>query len=99
MRRQSRGPPCADPECWNDEPHTTHSNPDPDAPATLKIGDITARLGLTLNGDFIESTLGIPAAEKKGRAVLYRERDFDAICDALIRHIAYVRDSERCEAA
>ncbi|WP_018865090.1 lambda-exonuclease family protein [Thioalkalivibrio sp. ARh3] len=93
------GPPCADPECWNDEPHTTHSNPDPDAPATLKIGDITARLGLTLNGDFIESTLGIPAAEKKGRAVLYRERDFDAICDALIRHIAYVRDSERCEAA
>ncbi|WP_019558519.1 lambda-exonuclease family protein [Thioalkalivibrio sp. ALE12] len=80
-------PPAQDPE------------PDSDAPATLKIGDITARLGLTINGEFIESTLGIPAAEKKGRAVLYRERDFDAICDALIRHIAYVRDSERREAA
>ena len=66
---------------------------------TLKIGDINTRLGISLTGEFIESTLGVAAAEKKGRAALYRERDFDRICDALIHHIAAVRSGAQRQAA
>jgi transglutaminase-like putative cysteine protease len=55
-------------------------------PATLKLGDINESFGFTVTADFLES-LGVKAAEKKGRAVLYRPSDFDRICYAIINHI------------
>lgn len=55
-------------------------------PATLKLGDICARLGLTMTAAFVADTLGIPAAGTDKRAVLYRESDYGRICQALANH-------------
>lgn len=63
-------------------------------PPTLRLGQITARLGFTLTADFLR-TLGFEPAARDKAAQLYHERHFDDICVALIRHI----DLARAEAA
>lgn len=64
-----------------------------DEPATLKLGDIGARLGFVLSAAFVAETLGIKAAKTDGRAVLFRESDWPRICAALQRHIANVAEA------
>jgi hypothetical protein len=54
-----------------------------DEPATIKLGDICARLGFTMTAAFVGGTLGVQPAKSDGRAMLYRESDFTAICDRL----------------
>lgn len=56
-------------------------------PATLKGGDIAARLGFTLQATFIAETLGIPWRATDKAAKLWAEADFARIKAALIRHI------------
>ena len=56
-----------------------------DAPPTLKLGEINARLGFTLSADFL-AQLGFVAHQERGSR-LYHERDWPHICAALIRHI------------
>ena len=56
-----------------------------DAPPTLKLGEINARLGFTLSADFL-AQLGFVAHQERS-ARLYHERDWPHICAALIRHI------------
>lgn len=63
-------------------------------PPTLRLGQITARLGFTLTADFLR-TLGFEPAARDKAAQLYHERDFGDICEALVRHI----DLARAEAA
>lgn len=58
----------------------------PAAP-TLRLGQITDRLGFPLTSQFIGS-LGFEPAERVKAAMLYHERDFPSICAALIRHIS-----------
>ena len=55
--------------------------------ASLRIGDIAARLGFTLTAEQLRG-LGIePAARERG-ATLYHEHQFADICDALIHRAA-----------
>ena len=56
-----------------------------DAPPTLKLGEINARLGFTLSADFL-AQLGFVAHQERSSR-LYHERDWPHICAALIRHI------------
>lgn len=62
----------------------------PDEKPTLKLGEISQRLGFTVTADFLE-TLGFPAHTERS-SKLYRPSMFPAICDALIQHITTVAD-------
>jgi len=62
-------------------------------PATLKLGDIATRLGFTLSAQFVSDVLAIKPAKTDGRAVLYRESDWRLICQALVRRIESVYES------
>lgn len=61
-----------------------------DEPATLSLGDINARLGITMSAAFVAS-LGITPAGKARRAILFTDRQFDAICRGLIEHVNAAR--------
>jgi chromosome segregation ATPase len=54
-------------------------------PATLKLGDINARLGFVLTADFL-ATLGFTAVVERN-ARLFKEADWPAIKAALVAHI------------
>lgn len=69
-----------------------------DEPATLKLGDICARIGITMTAAFVSDTLGIAASGTDKRAVLYRESQFSDICDALIDHIGKAKACVRLAA-
>lgn len=56
-------------------------------PATLKGGDIAARLGFTLQAAFIAEVLGIPWRATEKAAKLWAEADFPRIKAALIKHV------------
>lgn len=56
-----------------------------DEKPTLKLGEISARLGFTVTADFLES-LGFAATVDRN-ARLYRESQFPAICAAIVRHV------------
>lgn len=62
-----------------------------DEPVTLKGGDISARLGFTLQASFIAETLGVPWRATDKSAKLWRESDFGLICAALVCHVEAVR--------
>jgi len=57
---------------------------------TLRLGQISERLGFTVTADFVSSLGFAPAATDKA-AKLYHESDFPRICAALQRHIAAVQ--------
>ena len=61
-----------------------------DASATLKLGDITDRLGFALRAEFIGSVLGVQPAGRNGAATLYREAQFAQIVAALQVHLVRV---------
>lgn len=66
--------------------HGTSRAAAPETPPTLSLGQITERLGVALPAAFLR-TLGFePAARERG-AVLYHERDYPRMCDALVRHV------------
>lgn len=69
-----------------------------DEPATLKLGAICERLGITMTAQFVSETLGVKPAKVEGAAKLYRETDFDRICFALINHVTGVRSEQRIAA-
>lgn len=62
--------------------------------ATLKLGDICARLGITLTASVIEDVLGIAPAKVEKASKLYRPSDFARICDALIAHVQKAKAGE-----
>ena len=53
---------------------------------TLKLGEISSRLGLTITADFM-AQLGFHPVETEKSAKLYRASDFIRICAAIINHI------------
>ena len=62
--------------------------PEPqDLVPTLRLWQIHQRLGFSVSADFLRG-LGIEPAGKDRAAVLYHERDFSRICDALIAQVA-----------
>ncbi len=58
-------------------------------PPSLRLGQISERLGFTVTADFMAKLGFAPAATDKA-AKLYHEHDFKNICAALLRHIAAV---------
>lgn len=61
---------------------------------TLKLGEICARLGITLTAGVIEDVLGIAPAKVEKASKLYRPSDFARICDALIAHVQKAKAGE-----
>lgn len=61
----------------------------PSGPPTLRLGQISERLGFTITADFLSSLGFAPAATDKN-AKLYHDSDFPSICAALLRHIQAV---------
>ena len=53
---------------------------------TLRLGQIVERLGFTVTSEFLAS-LGIAPAAKERSAMLYHERDFLRVCEAIAGHI------------
>lgn len=58
----------------------------PEEPATLKLGTICERLGVTMTAAFVADTLGVKHSATQMTAKLYREADFARICAALAKH-------------
>jgi predicted phage-related endonuclease len=56
-------------------------------PATLSLGDINARLGITMSAAFIANTLQVAPAGRNRRALLFTDRQFRAICQRLASHV------------
>lgn len=56
---------------------------------TLKLGDITSRLGFTVTAEFL-SSLGFEPETTEKNAKLYRSDHFPVICRFLIKHIEKV---------
>ena len=58
-------------------------------PATLKLGDICARLGFTVTAAFVGDTLHIKPAQAVGnRPGLYTASQFARICEQLVSHVS-----------
>lgn len=57
-----------------------------DSISTIKIGEICARLGFTMNADFLAS-MGFKPVSTDKNAKLYREADFPAICRRIADHV------------
>lgn len=57
---------------------------------SLKLGEISLRLGFIVTADFLES-LGFTATVERN-ARLYRESDFPRICAAIVRHVRSVAE-------
>ena len=63
---------------------------DADEAATLKLGDVNARLApIHVSADGLRD-LGIEPAGRDKRAVLYRESQFAEICQVLVLHLQSV---------
>jgi len=60
-------------------------------PATLSLGEINARLGITMSAAFVGGTLGVTPAGTNRRALLFNESQFSAICRRLANHAQAVR--------
>jgi putative phage-type endonuclease len=61
-----------------------------DEPANLTLGAISARLGITMTGQFVETTLRVAPARLEKAAKLYTETQFSMICCNLQTHIAAI---------
>ncbi len=61
------------------------------APPSLRLGQITERLGFVVTADFM-LTLGFAPAATDKAAKLYHESSFPSMCNALLRHISNIRD-------
>jgi putative phage-type endonuclease len=60
-------------------------------PATLSLGEINARLGITMSAAFVGGTLDVTTAGTNRRALLFTESQFAAICRRLANHAQAVR--------
>lgn len=60
------------------------------APPSLRLGQISERLGFTVTADFM-LTLGFAPAATDKASKLFHESDFKAICAAILRHVSAVQ--------
>jgi predicted phage-related endonuclease len=67
-----------------------------DTGTTIKLGEISERLGFTVTADFL-AKLGYQATTDRN-AKLYRAADFPAICIAIVRHVQAVGNAMRAAA-
>lgn len=62
----------------------------PATPPTMKLGMFSERFGFNVTAEFLKRLGFAPAATDKA-SKLFHERDFNAICDALVHHIKNVQ--------
>lgn len=62
----------------------------PSTPPTLRLGQISDRLGFTVTATFMDSIGFAPAATDKA-AKLYHECEFKSMCAAICRHVSAVQ--------
>lgn len=62
-------------------------------PPTLKLGQISERLGFTLSGEFLKK-LGFEPAARDKAALLFHEWQFPLICMRLVAHINHVQTKQ-----
>jgi predicted phage-related endonuclease len=75
-------------------PRTTPA-PAPSAEPTLRIGEISNRLGFGVTETFLRTHLQVEPGKKERGAVLYHESDFAVICNNLLAHVQDVRDQHQ----
>lgn len=68
-----------------------------DEPATLKLGVICERLGVTLTAAFVADVLHVRPAKTDGRTVLFRESQFPVICRQLQAHVSAMAELYACK--
>lgn len=62
--------------------------------ATMNVGDINRRLGISITGDLIANKLGIEPDHRDKRAMLWDESRYPAICDALAKYVVKAKNNE-----
>lgn len=67
--------------------------PAPIEKPTLTLGEINARLGLTMTSAFVRQ-LGIAGTPGERGVVRYRESEFGLICEALVAHVRTVQHQQ-----
>lgn len=72
-------------------PAVAHIAPPADARADINASEIARRLGFALTQAFIEGVLGVPHVRKERDSVYWREADWPALCDALVKHVQALR--------
>jgi len=83
-------PQVARPEDYNAAAPRVAANDPPEKP-TLRLHQINERLApITLSADGLEA-LGFPVVATEKAAKLYRERDFPAMCDAIVRCVVLAK--------
>lgn len=70
----------------------------PSTPPTLRLGQISERLGFAVTGELVKSLGFEPSATDK-RAILFHESEFAPICRALIQHIEAAIEAAEAQAA
>lgn len=59
-----------------------------DEPATLTLGMICERLGVTLRADWLSDVLHVKPARQERGACWYTESQFATICRQLVSHVS-----------
>ena len=62
----------------------------PAGPPSLRLGEISTRLGFAVSAAFL-GALGFDPAARDKSAILFHESDFKAICAAILRHVSAVQ--------
>jgi hypothetical protein len=70
----------------------SHAPAPAESTATMTLGQINARLGLTVTADFL-ADLGFQFRADRA-SKLYRVSDFEAICNAIAKHVLEMANSE-----
>ena len=70
----------------------------PTTPPSLKLGQISERLGFQVTGEFL-ARLGFPPAATDKNAKLYHEADFSRMLDSIIAHLRMVQQQHEQRAA
>lgn len=76
----------------NAAPQVGMTRPATTPSARIKLGDINAALGFMVTADFLAS-IGWEPVAKERNSIMYREVDFQAICESLVEHIVAVAGS------
>lgn len=70
-----------------------------DEPATLKLGVICERLGVTMTAAFLADVLHVRPAKTEGASKLYTEGQFRTICRQLVSHVGAMAELYAAEVA
>lgn len=73
--------------------------PRADEPATLKLGTICERLGVTMTAAFVADVLHVRPAKTEGASKLYTETQFRTICRQLVSHVGAMAELYAAEVA